>query len=170
MLYSRLIVLEQFQRIGWPGFCGALLLLLALLLMLPLVLPGSRVVLPSQHDALVVAPVTDNGAQELERFHLALPGQQDAALVIQRIYDLAGHQSIALASGEYALASEPGSRLARYQIMLPVRGSYPQIRRFIHAILADIPALALEDVDLQRRQVNDSQLDGRIRMTLYLAR
>ncbi|MNR57413.1 hypothetical protein D3C85_1781910 [compost metagenome] len=51
-----------------------------------------------------------------------------------------------------------------------MRGSYPQLRRFLHGLQAQLPALALEEVDLQRKQIADSDLEGRVRMTLYLAR
>jgi hypothetical protein len=60
--------------------------------------------------------------------------------------------------------------MARYQILLPVSGSYPQLRRFLHAVLSQVPALVLENVDIKRKQIADVQLDGRVRMTLYLSR
>ncbi|MCY1454456.1 hypothetical protein D3C76_1876860 [compost metagenome] len=51
-----------------------------------------------------------------------------------------------------------------------MRGSYPQIRRYVHALLGQLPALVLEDIDLQRKKIGDRELTGRLRMTLYLSR
>ncbi|MNP74785.1 hypothetical protein D3C76_1717180 [compost metagenome] len=51
-----------------------------------------------------------------------------------------------------------------------MRGSYPQLRRFMHALVNELPAVVLEDVDLQRKRIADTELTGRIRMTLYLSR
>ena len=65
---------------------------------------------------------------------------------------------------------EPDTALARYQILLPVRATYPQLRRFLASAMGELPALGLEDLDLQRKQVADTELEGRIRMTLYLSR
>jgi hypothetical protein len=54
--------------------------------------------------------------------------------------------------------------------LLPVRGSYPQLRRFLHALLGQLPAVVVEDVEFQRKKIADTDLTGRIRMTLYLSR
>ncbi|MNP83879.1 hypothetical protein D3C76_1829530 [compost metagenome] len=51
-----------------------------------------------------------------------------------------------------------------------MRGNYPQVRRFLHALLSELPAVVLEDVDLQRKRIADTELNGRIRLTLYLSR
>jgi hypothetical protein len=51
-----------------------------------------------------------------------------------------------------------------------VRGSYLQLRGFLAAVREQLPALVLEDIDLQRKQIAETQLDGRIRMALYLTR
>ena len=83
---------------------------------------------------------------------------------------LAAQERITLARGEYSLGIDPKTHLARYQILLPVRGSYPQLRRFLHALLGQLPAVVLEDVELQRKKIADTDLTGRIRMTLYLSR
>lgn len=65
---------------------------------------------------------------------------------------------------------DPKTQLARYQIVLPVRGSYPQIRGFLKALLAQLPTVVLEDLELQRKRIGDRELNGRVRMTLYLSR
>ena len=73
-----------------------------------------------------------------------------------------------LQSGEYKLDRNPDSRLARYQITLPVTGSYAQLRGFVGQVLADVPAAALEEITLRRESVSSPRLEARIRLTLYL--
>ncbi|MNT78114.1 hypothetical protein D3C72_2173220 [compost metagenome] len=90
--------------------------------------------------------------------------------MIERLYRLASAERISLARGEYALGIDPKTQLARYQIVLPVRGSYPQIRGFIKGLLKQLPTLVLEDLELQRKRIGDSELNARLRMTLYLSR
>ncbi|QBF26678.1 pilus assembly protein PilO [Pseudomonas tructae] len=181
MRVPSLIIHERAHKLGVVGLAGAGLLALALLYGAA-VLPGQWQHLQSleqqrdQARAQVVQlqqgtlKLPSVPRHELEDFHKQLPAQPQATVAIDRIYALAKAEQITLARGEYALGVDPKTQLARYQILLPVRGSYPQIRRYVHALLGQLPALVLEDIDLQRKKIGDRELTGRIRMTLYLSR
>lgn len=56
----------------------------------------------------------------------------------------------------------------RYEMILPVRGSYPQIRAFIADALEAVPAIALVDVIIKREDIKVGKLDVRLSMSLYL--
>lgn len=181
MRIHSLIVHERVRQFGVVGLAGAALLLLALLYGVGVVLPQWQYLQHQQQrsdEAQAQVQQFKRGdlklpqvpQRELEDFHKQLPAQPQATVAIDRIYSLAKAERISLARGEYALGVDPKTQLARYQILLPVRGSYPQIRRFVHALLGQLPALVLEDVDLQRKKIGDSELTGRLRMTLYLSR
>ncbi|WP_319783492.1 GspMb/PilO family protein [Oceanisphaera sp. IT1-181] len=181
MSIPKLILQEQWQRLGRPGWVGSLLLLLAIGYCALVLLPQRqhlaglerrttqaveyRLRLDQGLDLPVAAP-----GQQVDDFYQTLPAQLDATAAIDRIYALANKERIALSRGEYALGVDPKTQLARYQIVLPVSGSYPQLRRFLHGLLAELPAVVLEEVDFRRKQIADTQLEGRIRMTLYLSR
>jgi hypothetical protein len=51
---------------------------------------------------------------------------------------------------------------------LPVTGEYRQIRAFLTELSAEIPALALENVQFSRQNVSDAAVEARIRLALYL--
>ncbi len=177
----RLIVLEFIQSLGWPGGAGVLLLGFALVYALAALSPAERERAASRErveraearlerfrsggEALPEPP-----GLQLRSFHLALPAQLEATEAIDRVYEAAARQSLSLARGEYALVIDSETGLARYQILLPVRGTYPQLRVFLGDALDAVPALGLEELDLQRKQISESQLEGRIRMTLFLSR
>ncbi|MDN7140008.1 type 4a pilus biogenesis protein PilO [Pseudomonas sp. JQ170] len=181
MRIPSLILHERAQQLGVVGLAGGALVVLALLY-------GALAVLPQWQQVQDLEVRTEDARDqlrqlksgtlklpqmpqhELEDFHKQLPAQPQATVAIDRIYSLAKTERISLSRGEYALGVDPKTQLARYQILLPVRGSYPQIRRFVHALLGQLPALVLEDVDLQRKKIGDSELTGRLRMTLYLSR
>src|SRR3989442_6108084 len=55
----------------------------------------------------------------------------------------------------------------RIQIAFPVTGPYPQIRAFVDATLATMPAVALSDLLLHRKAIADGNVEAQIRMTVY---
>ena len=181
MRIPRLIVHEYLQTLGVPGLVGLAALILALGYATLALLPDWRALedlsqqtreaseyLARVEDGSVAAPVVPQ--RQLDDFRSKLPSQPQATVAIDKIYALAAQEHITLSRGEYALGIDPKTHLARYQILLPVRGSYPQLRRFMHALLAQLPAVVLEDLELQRKRIADTDITGRIRMTLYLSR
>lgn len=180
MRVSSLRVHESLGRIGWAPLAGAALILVGLLhgagqfaqwqTLQGLQLRSEEVaeqLAQLQRGERKVAAASEDPMADVQR---QLPAQPQATEAIERVYRLAKAEKISLSRGEYALGVDPETRLARYQIVLPLRGSYPQIRRFLQALLAQMPALVMEDIDLQRKRIGDSELTGRIRMTLYLSR
>jgi hypothetical protein len=181
MQIPRLIVHEYLQSLGVPGLAGLGLLVVALIWGLAGLLPDWQSLqhlsqqtreaseyLAKVEEGSVAAPVVPQ--RQLDDFRSKLPSQPQATVAIDKIYALATVERITLARGEYSLGIDPKTHLARYQILLPVRGSYPQLRRFLHALLGQLPAVVIEDVEFQRKKIADTDLTGRIRMTLYLSR
>ena len=174
---NSLILQERLRRIGPVGLAAVAVGVLALGVVCAGVLPQWQSV--READASVQVGRVKRGEvkiaikpeqQALDSLRQQLPGQPQASELIERLYHLASAEHISLARGEYALGVDPKTQLARYQIVLPVRGSYPQIRAFIKGLLKQLPTLVLEDLELQRKRIGDSELNARLRMTLYLSR
>jgi len=182
MRVPSLILHEYLARLGRVGCAAVLVAILALLVGVAWVLPqwqAVRELRASEADAATEVQRVKRGElkvavkpeqQALDSLRQQLPGQPQASELIERLYHLASAERISLARGEYALGVDPKTQLARYQIVLPVRGSYPQIRGFVQALLGQVPTLVLEDLELQRKRIGDRELNGRLRMTLYLSR
>lgn len=181
MRIHKLTFHEALRRLGLPGLGGAVLLAAAAAGTVFVVMPGiesreraEQHMLRAQAQAAAVlrgeVHIAQPPARQLDEFHAGLPAQPAATKAIDGLYAAADAEKISLARGEYALAVEQGTDMARYQILLPVRGSYAQLRRFIDTAIAQVPGLSVEDLDLQRKAVSDTELEGRIRMTLYLSR
>ncbi|AYH41984.1 GspMb/PilO family protein [Azoarcus sp. DN11] len=181
MPIHKLTLHEAVRRLGLPGLGGALLLAAAAAGTLSVVLPGlgareraGQQVLRAQAQAAAArrgeVPDALPPARQLDDFYAGLPPQLAATKAIDGLYTAADAEKISLARGEYSLAVEQGSDMARYQILLPVRGTYAQLRRFLDAAIAKVPGLSVEDLDIQRKEVSETELEGRIRMTLYLSR
>jgi len=105
---------------------------------------------------------------KVEGFHTFFPQREHALGWISVLYRAAERHNLQLAHGEYRPAGPKNKHPAQMQILLPVRGSYTQIRRFINGALAEIPFLALDEIDFQRSSAGSADVEAKIRFTLYL--
>ncbi len=177
LLRRRLVY--TFMRLGLPGAIGLALLVAAagyaLAILLPTVsrieklderIATATIQLQSAKDAKASAPLTPT--EQLNAFYQAFPKGATVPDLLGKIYAVAGEQKLSLEIGEYVLTKSRSGRLDQFRIVFPVKGSYPQIRRFIGAALATAPALALESVNMKREKVADGVADARIVFLLYL--
>ena len=58
--------------------------------------------------------------------------------------------------------------VARYQLALPVTGSYPAVRKFVDSTLAAVPAAALSGITLERPNVGDGQVSANLRFEVFV--
>ena len=72
-------------------------------------------------------------------------------------------------TADYRLAATDG-RLARYEITLPLTGTYAQLRSFFAEALDQNPVLSLDQLNLRRKRVNDTVIEAEASLTLHLLR
>jgi hypothetical protein len=167
-----------FMRLGLPGVFGLALLLgaagYASAILLPTVaeidkldqrIAEATIKLQTAKEAKA-APLTPT--EQLSAFYQAFPKGATVPDLLGKIYAIAGEEKLSLEIGEYVLTKSRSGRLDQFRIVFPVKGSYPQIRKFIGAALATAPALALESVNMKREKVGDGVADARIVFLLYL--
>jgi Tfp pilus assembly protein PilO len=97
----------------------------------------------------------------------AFPARTDTPAMLRQLFRTATRARLAVDSARYEINATKSSGVIRYQIAFPVRGPYPQIREFIDATLATMPAVALNDLLLERKSIADGNVEARLRMTLY---
>lgn len=175
-----LILLRSRQQLGAPGLLGVALLAfalaLAVLTLRPALLREAALQQQlAQREATLAAERqartqgTENSPQaRLEQFYLRFPAQETLPEQLEKIYALAGEQSLALEQAQYKLAPETSGRLARYEITIPASGHYPQLRRFIERTLAELPALALRDLRFKRDGIDKDSVDAVLQFVLYV--
>jgi Tfp pilus assembly protein PilO len=88
---------------------------------------------------------------------------------LAKIYGIATASGLELRAGEYRLA-DSRQRIERYQVSLPVSGSYTQICAFMEAALAGIPVLSLDQASFRRKGTDESRVEAEIVLTLHLLR
>ena len=181
MRVHKLIAVEILRGLGLAGLAGALLLLATVAYALLAVLPAREDTLVAQQHATRAAALlaqVRSGAitgpqtseQRAQAFYAALPAQPDVTRWIEQIYSAAAAQKLSLVQGEYSHADVPGTRLARYRIVLPVHGTYAQVRRFVAASVAAVPSLSLDDLSMQRQNVAEPEVDALIHLSMYLVK
>lgn len=164
------------ERCGAAGLAGVAALLAALVLLLAIGQPlvRERAELRQRLQQLGDTPRTaaarpdESGAAQLARFYAAFPPAGASAESLGRVQAAARRAGIVLQAGEYRLEQRPGERLQRYAAVLPVRGSYPQIRAFVDGLLVELPHAAIDDIALRREEAASAELEARLRLTLYL--
>ncbi|MDC7707926.1 hypothetical protein [Vogesella indigofera] len=104
----------------------------------------------------------------LQRFYRAFPHQETAPLWLEKIYAAAEAQQLALPRGDYKVLPDRSGQLLRYEVQLPVRGSYGQLRAFVAQLLAENPTLLLANLRFKRDSIGQPQLDAAIHLVLLL--
>ncbi|HET7832590.1 MAG TPA: type 4a pilus biogenesis protein PilO [Gallionella sp.] len=107
-------------------------------------------------------------AEQLAEFYSAFPAERYSPQWLEKLIAVADQNDLNLNEGDYKTSREKVGRLVRYQITLPVKGQYPQIREFLAEIPAEIPIMALENVQFERENIADATVTARIRLVLYL--
>lgn len=111
---------------------------------------------------------TVDSASQLNEFMAFFPSADTTSRWLGLVYEAAAKEGLELAQGTYKVRGESGVGLTAYQVTLPVRGAYPQIRRFIGQVLADVPAASLESIAFQRERSADGAVDAKVVFTLHL--
>ena len=106
--------------------------------------------------------------QALQVFYDFFPRIDSSPFWIRELVQLAKKHNVELNSSEYRLVNENDARLARYEMILPVKGRYPQIRAFMSAALEAVPAMAISAIAMKRENITSDRLEVRLEINLYL--
>ena len=105
---------------------------------------------------------------ELAAFYAALAQPANAPDLLRRLHRAAREQGLTLDQADYRPSPDPEGKLTRYQILLPAKGTYPEVRRFLVQVSGDVPGLAIDGITLQRQQIGDAVVEAQIKLTLFL--
>lgn len=170
-------ILRQLQRyLGLTGTLGAGLLIAS-------VLAYFFAVMPAQHHAMALVqqlsqtqsspPVDVNARPEgdsakLSVFYKRFDDISSLPLWLESLHKLAAELKLEQIEGEYKLTADDDGKIVRYEIQLPVKGSYPDVRHFMDEAAKRIPNLGLRDIDLRRKAVEDGTVEARMTFILFL--
>jgi hypothetical protein len=110
---------------------------------------------------------TATPAAKMAAFYHFLKTEHPTTDWLDRLYTAGQTAGLELRSADYRM-QKTGTRMARYEIKLPVSGNYAQIRSFLQAALAEIPVLSLDEVKFKRERASDASVQADLRLTLHL--
>ncbi len=105
---------------------------------------------------------------QLANFYAFFPVTSRVPVLLGQLEHAAKKNDLRLDKGEYRFIAERDFPVARYQVTLPVRGSYPQVRGFVNDVLDDVPSAVLEDLSLKREAIGSPEVEATVRFGLYL--
>jgi hypothetical protein len=117
----------------------------------------------------VVAVEIPVGEKNLDNFYKTLGERQQTEQQLKILFSIAKKQGLVLTQGEYKTSAEINGRYLKYQILLPVKGSYSVIRKFVEQVLLMIPFASLDELNFKRDNINNKVLEAKLRFTLYLS-
>lgn len=166
------------RRLGLLGGLGIGIAIIGLIAYYSAILPQKREVqalknetekLKSNTEASKLARINSPSTQtQLARFYQRFPSTTAAPDLLDKIYATAKTHGLSLEQGDYRWVHEDQDKLMRFEVVLPVKGSYIQVRKFVNQLMLDLPNLAVDDISFQRQRVGDAVVQSQIKFSLFL--
>lgn len=165
--------------LGWQGMVGILLLACAYVFYIEVLTPleqrarglREKAEMVNQRGSLNVRMqevALKSPEAMLGKFYAFFEPGKVVTDELAKIYSLAQANGLELKQGDYKMLREKDTRLTQYQVALPVRGGYTQIRAFAAQVLSGVPTASLDQIRFQRKRAGEPNVEAEIKLTLYL--
>lgn len=118
--------------------------------------------------AMALKLKADTPAAQLAQFYKRFPAEGASPEWLEKLVAVAQSRGLSLNEGEYKVTREKAGRLLRFHMTLPLKGEYPQIRKFLAALPGELPVVALENVQFERQKVADPIVEVSVKLILFL--
>ena len=160
-------------RLGAAGVLGVGVLLACAVFLLSAVAPAGRELAAQRLAAERLKTRTpyqlvgaDGRGEELRRFYNLFPPIEKLTDQLDQLYGIARGAQLELSQGEYRLEKR-NAGLWSYRVVLPVRGTYPQIRGFVASVLETMPIASVDGLRFERKKAVETQIDAQVRLTIH---
>lgn len=166
-------LLRLAHELGMPGIVSALLLAAAALFHLGVVKPlEARDAEAAQRVARQAprppAAEPASSADKLAAVYQHLSKEESPTDWLARLNAIGSATGLELKSAAYKQQAD--GRIVHYEILLPISGSYAQIRDFLARALAEVPAMSVDRLTLRRENRTDTNLRAELRLTLHMVK
>jgi len=126
--------------------------------------------LAARADAVSNAPVAGGSAnQKLAAVYDYLAKPEATTDWLAKLYAIGRATGVELQSASYKTQGAAG-RLERYEMTIPLTGSYTQMREFLQRALSEIPVLSLDQITLKRQHRREGDVQAELRLTLHMVK
>ena len=121
------------------------------------------------------APRADPGAaaastaQKVGAVYEFLRKEEQTADWLAKLHGIGAATGLQMKSASYRTRDADG-RIVRYEIVLPVAGSYSQIREFLKRSLVEVPVMSIDQLSLKRESRKDGVLQAELRLTFHMVK
>jgi hypothetical protein len=161
----------RLARVGPAGLAGIGALAAACVAAIAVLLPAHQSVLALRGELMNAgraAPAAAQPDRSPSQFAATLPSRGEIPALLGVVLVQAAESGIVLEQGKYTFSPAAANRLARYTFEFPVKADYGNIRNFVNKALAAIPALGLEKLHLERKNVGDTLVSADVGFVIYL--
>ena len=88
---------------------------------------------------------------------------------LAKLHGIGTATGIQVRAASYSTKPAEG-RIVRYEIVLPVAGSYAQIRDFLKRAQAEIPVMSVDQVTLKKDEKKGGAIHAEMRLTLHMVK
>jgi Tfp pilus assembly protein PilO len=159
------------DRIGVAGVCAIGLLAAALFFSNFMVKPLEQKNLSLQEAATRQGRKADAGqsGEKVAAVYEYLRKEEDTTDWLAKLHGIGTATGIQMRMATYRTQPTEG-RIVRYEIVLPVAGSYGQIRDFLKRAALEIPVLSIDQVTLKKEERKGAALQAEMRLTLHMVK
>jgi type II secretion system (T2SS) protein M len=110
-----------------------------------------------------------NAADKVGAVYQYLQKEEETTDWLAKLHGIGAATGVQLKSANYRTQKTEG-RIVRYEMVVPIAGSYPQIRDFLKRSLAEIPVMSVDQLTLKRETRNDGAIQAELRLTLHMVK
>jgi Tfp pilus assembly protein PilO len=159
------------ERIGVAGVAAIGLLAAALFFSNFMVKPLEQKNLSLTEAATRQGRKADAGqsGEKVAAVYEYLRKEEDTTDWLAKLHGIGTATGIQMRTASYRTQPTEG-RIVRYEIVLPVTGSYGQIRDFLKRAALEIPVLSIDQVTLKKEERKGAALQAEMRLTLHMVK
>lgn len=164
------------QRLGWPGMVGLVLLLSALVVGV-LAWQSKRMLMALESTSHVRAhaiagvssATTIQAARQTMAPTVALPKPSEIHALMGQIQNSAAEQRLTWQAVDYRYKAATAQSLARLEVHGRLHGPYKPLRLWLTRLRADVPGMVLQEAQFTRPNVDVAEVDAKLMLVFALA-
>ena len=109
------------------------------------------------------------GAEKVAAVYEFLAKPEEPTDWLAKLHGIGTATGVQIRAASYGTKPAEG-RIVRYEIVLPVAGSYAQIRDFLKRAQAEIPVMSIDQVTLKKDEKKGGAIHAEMRLTLHMVK